>query len=140
MRAFEVALTTTAENTYKKLYQEAQRCITTGDTSNSKVSLLTSIDKALDEIIPINPFDARLALAGCMSHIYALDHDSICVYYVAAARNHSICILHIATRRTRTDPAWLREIVRSGKIDGVLQKLGIDRTDVLEETHTRFLN
>lgn len=93
---FDVELTPTAEDTYKRIYEEAQGCIKTGDTSNAKVVMLRMVDEAIDKIIPHNPFSRGNALSGPLSNVFRVSKGRLRIYYAASSKERKIVILYIS--------------------------------------------
>ena len=141
---YSVQLTATAEQAYTNLHSEAQTCISKGDGSNKKVTFFNSVEEALDETIPVHPFDAGQELAGVLTGIYCLWLGPLCIYYAPDADGEQVLVLYIGTRTGKVDLTWLREALRDGnsKAFKVLRELGIDHNHLLKDapTPTRWLN
>jgi mRNA-degrading endonuclease RelE of RelBE toxin-antitoxin system len=142
--SYQVELTATAEATYTALHNDAAECIEKGDRSNGKVALLASVEEALNETIPINPFHSGRALAGLLSRMYRLNVGSLCIYYMPDPQRRAVVIIHIGPAPNGNDLAWFKEMVRNGnpRAVGILEKIGIDRSHLLEDAPqvSRWLN
>lgn len=137
---YQVVLAVTAQKTYESLSRKAGTGIKGSNGSNRRVSLLASVNDALNELVSIDPFDSRLALAGYFSMIYMLKRDFIRVYYMADKDPAVINIIHIGTHRLDTDISWLRSAFRNGEIEVILQHLGINDPIALADVHSLMLN
>jgi len=129
---YEVVLTATAEETYKRVFNDAQECIGAGDTSNSKVTLLRQVDEVIDRIIPHDPLNPRRGLRGPLSNIFRISKGRMRICYVASSEARKIVILYISDTPRKAgdikDPySVFTRLVMSGKFDKVFTQLGVRR-------------
>ena len=127
---YSVELTQTAEETYRRLYEEAQACIRTGDVSNSRVTAWKMVDEAIDKIIPHDPFNPERALKGPLTNIFRAAKGRIRICYVASSKLKRIVILYISDTPRKEgdvrDPySIFTRLVLSGKFDEVFARLGV---------------
>jgi mRNA-degrading endonuclease RelE of RelBE toxin-antitoxin system len=130
MDIFTVELTPTAEKIYEKMYDDAQACIRSGETSNAKLTLLRVVDEAIDKIIPHNPFSASNALSGPLSNVFRVSKGRLRIYYAASSRERKIVVLYISETLRKAgdarDPySIFTRMVMSGRFDEVFSRLGV---------------
>jgi len=129
---YSIELTQTAEETYRKIYEEAQACLEGGDVSNSKVTLLRMVDEAIDKIIPHDPFNRERALQGPLANIFKVSKGRVRICYVGSSKWKRIVIRYISDTPRKAgdvrDPYSLfTRMVLSGKFDDVFSRLGVRR-------------
>lgn len=132
--AYSVELTATAEATFRRMYNEAQECIYSGDGSNSKVTQFRMVEEIITKIIPHEPFSITRALSGKLSNFFRVKKGRIRVCYVGSSEHRKIVVLYISeTPRKQgdiNDPyAIFTKIVMSGKFDEAIASLGIKPPD-----------
>jgi mRNA-degrading endonuclease RelE of RelBE toxin-antitoxin system len=127
---YTVELTDVAETVYRKIHEQAQRCLAAGDTANARVKRLRILDEVLDKIIPHAPFDPGRALAGSLSNIFRVKKGRLRVCYAGSSRMRRIVVLFISdTPRKeghRSDPYPIFDrLVQSGAFDEFFDDLGL---------------
>jgi mRNA-degrading endonuclease RelE of RelBE toxin-antitoxin system len=128
--AYEVELTETAEQTYNRVFTDAQECIRAGDLSNSKVTLLKQVDEVIDKIIPHDPCSPQRGLRGPLSNIFRISKGRMRICYVVSSQAKKIVVLYISDTPRKSgdasDPySIFTRMVLSGKFDEVFARLGI---------------
>lgn len=126
---YRIELTATAEENYRRFYEQAQASLESGDTSNPKVTNFKVLEQAIEETISSNPCDPERALSGTFSNIFRLTVGSIRIVWVADSENKKVFILFIHQSEKRNDPtdpySIFTRLVLSGKFDDVFASLGI---------------
>jgi mRNA-degrading endonuclease RelE of RelBE toxin-antitoxin system len=130
MAEYSVELTPTAEKLYRKMHEDAQVCIGSGDTSNARVKLLRAVDDAIDHIIPHDPFSIGNALSGSLSNIFRAKKGRLRIYYAASSKEHRIVILYISETLRKAGDAHdpysvFARLVLQGKFNEVFASLGV---------------
>jgi len=131
-RPYVLELSAQAETVYRRLSDDAQRCIDSGDETNSKVTQLRMVDEALDRIIPHDPFARDRALAGPLAGIYRVKKGRIRICYIGRSDTRRIIVLYISdTPRKQgdvNDPyKVITRMVTSGKLDHLFEKVRLPR-------------
>jgi len=131
---FEVELTETAERVYRKLYEDAQKCLDVGDDSNAKVKLFNMVDEAVTRIIPHDPLSPNRSLSGHLSNIFRVKKGRTRICYVASSKHRKIVVLYISESPRKAgdvhDPYEIfTQMVLSGAFDKTFANLGIKLPD-----------
>jgi hypothetical protein len=139
---YRVHLTATAEKDYQTFYEEAEADIDSGEPDSHRVSLLKSIEKAIDETLSVSPIKPELTLAGCLFFVYMLNLGSICIYYIAYAEHGDTFILHIGPNQEGNDLSGLQEAVINGEAEAerLLETFGIEKTYLLKDRPKVWIN
>jgi hypothetical protein len=129
---YDVELTAVAEQTYIRIYRDAQGCIREGDFGNSKVTLLKQVDEAIDKLIPHDPLNPQRALRGPLSNIFRVSKGRMRICYIASSQHRKIAILYISETPRKAgdinDPySVFTRLVMSGKFDEIFTRLGVRR-------------
>lgn len=132
MPDYRVELTPTAEKLYRKMHDDAEACINSGDTTNAKVKLLRAVDDAIDNIIPHDPFNIGNALSGSLSNIFRVKKGRLRIYYAASSKDRRIVILYISETLRKAGDAHdpysvFARLVLQGKFNEVFASLGVRR-------------
>lgn len=129
---YAVELTKTAQDTYERIFKEAQDCLRKGDLSNSKATLLRMVDEAIDVIIPHDPFNPARGLQRPLSNIFRVKKARMRICYAASSKAAKIVILYISETPRRAGDAHdpysiFTRLVLSGRFDGVFSDLGLKK-------------
>jgi len=129
---YTLELTESAERVYSSLCEAAQKCIDSGDVTNSKVTLFNMVEEILDKIIPHDPFAPERGLSGPLSGLFRVKKGRVRVCYAGASQQNRIVVLYISdTPRKQGDSndpyALFTKLVTSGKYDHIFDKLGVRR-------------
>jgi mRNA-degrading endonuclease RelE of RelBE toxin-antitoxin system len=128
----KVELSSTAEEVYRRIYEDAAQKIANGETSHPKVKLLRIVDECLDQIIPQDPLNPKRALRGALSNLFRVKKGRLRICYTASSGKLTIVVLYIAeTLRKegdKNDPyAIFTNLVMSGEYDHIFERLGVRR-------------
>ncbi len=126
----EPELSATAERVYRKLYEEAQRCLKKNDQTNSRVTTFNMIDEAITTIIPSDPIDPERALSKPLSNIFRLKKGRWRICYIASSAEGRIVILFISDTPQKegdiNDPYNIfTKMILAGRYDDLFASLGI---------------
>ncbi len=129
---YDVKLTATAEKTYSRIYEEAQKCLANNDPSHPKVTLLKQVDEVIDKIIPHDPFNPKRALSGSLSNIFRISKGRMRICYAGSSKQKQLVVLYISETPRKEgdvrDPyAIFTHLVLSGEYDSIFEDLGIRR-------------
>ncbi len=114
----EPELTEVAERVYRKLAQNAGKCIERGDHANSKVTLFRMIDDAITKLIPHDPLDPQRALSGPLANIFRLKKGRFRICYIASSEQRRIVVLYISeTLRKSGDMADPYNVFTKPRLD-----------------------
>lgn len=132
MSKIKVELSATAEEVYRRIFEEASEKLKAGDSSHPKVKLLRMVDDCLDNIIPHDPFNPQRSLRGALANLFRVKKGRLRICYTGSSAVLKIIVLYIAeTPRKegdKNDPYEIfTQMVMSGKYDHVFDKLGVRR-------------
>jgi hypothetical protein len=127
----QIQLTATAENAYTRCSDEAEHCISTGDDRNPKVKFFRTLDHALSNRIPADPFNQKIALSGSLSNLFRFSQDDLRVCYLGHGEQRRIIVLSIcqASAEESKSYATFTYMVMSGKFDAAFASLGLRPPD-----------
>ena len=119
-----------AESVYRRLYEDAQKCLARGDEHNSKVKQFRVVEDVLDRLIPHDPWAPERALSGILSGIFRIKKGRLRICYVADSATRRIVVLYISDTPRKEgdnhDPyRVLTRLIRSGKFKRILDDLGL---------------
>ncbi len=129
---YAIELTATAERAYRRIHEDAQRCLESGDSTNSKVTLFNMVEELLDKIIPHDPFAHGKGLSGALSSCFRVKKGRLRVCYTGSSKQRKIVILYISNTPRKAgdvhDPyAIFTQLVMSGEYDRIFERLGVRR-------------
>lgn len=130
MKAYTVELTELAEESYRKIYNEARPHLERGENSHPGVKKLRIVDECIDTLIPHDPFHPDRALAGSLSNVYRVKKGRMRICYVGSSKEATLVILYISEtprkQGDKQDPyALFTKLVMSGQYDKIFSQLGI---------------
>ena len=123
-------LTATSERVYRRLYQHAEECNRSGDSSNSKVTLFRMVDEVITKIIPYDPVNPQRALSGPLANIYRIKKGRIRICYLASSKQRRIVVLCLSETLRKAGAASdpynvLTCMVLSGEFAELFASLGV---------------
>ncbi len=141
---YEIELTQGAEETYRRLYEDAQRCLERGDETNARVTAFRMVEEAINKIIPSDPFNPCRSLAGPLANIFRVKKGRMRICYAGSSQQRRLVVLYISeTLRKEGDAhdpyAVLAEMLGSGEFDGILAELGVRRSARRPATESRMV-
>jgi len=127
----QIQLTATAESVYRRCSEEADHCISKGDDRNPKVKFFRTLDDALSNCIPADPFNQKIALSGSLSNLFRFSQDNLRVCYLGHGEQRRIIVLYIcqASAEENESYATFTYMVMSGKFDAAFASLGLRLPD-----------
>jgi hypothetical protein len=127
----QIQLTATAQSAYTRCSNEAEQCISTGDERNPKVKFFRTLDDALTNRIPADPFNQKIALSGSLSNLFRFSQDNLRVCYLGHGEQRRIIVLYIcqASAEEHESYATFTYMVMSGKFDAAFASLGLQLPD-----------
>jgi|HubBroStandDraft_4_1064222.scaffolds.fasta_scaffold07294_2 hypothetical protein len=127
----QIQLTATAESVYTRCSEEADQCISNGDARNPKVKFFRTLDDALSNGIPSDPFNQKIALSGSLSSIFRFSQDNLRVCYLGHGEQRRIIVLYICQSSAEENESYARftYMVMSGKFDAAFASLGLRLPD-----------
>lgn len=96
MNKYTVELTATAECAYRTIGQVASRSIEEGGRTDSKVTLLQTLDVILDVHILRDPFNKKKALSSPLYRVFWVAEGRLRVFYTASLKPKTLTVVHIA--------------------------------------------
>jgi len=128
--AYEVHLTQAAETVYRRYFHLAQKATERGDLTNAHCTTLRQIDEALETLIPHDPLNPALALAGDLRHIYRMKKGRMRICWIASAAERLVYVLFISETLRKDGDAndpykILSAMVRNGTCNQFFKELGI---------------
>jgi mRNA-degrading endonuclease RelE of RelBE toxin-antitoxin system len=129
---YRVVLLPNAEETYRRIYKDAQGPLSRNNATHPKVKLLRIIDECLNTIIPHDATSSRRALSGALAGFYRVKKGRMRICYAVAEQDSEILIMYISEtprkQGDKNDPyAVFTKIVMSGEYDEIFAKLGVEK-------------
>lgn len=128
--AYEVDMTASAEQVYKKLHRLARDAEKAGDYASAHCTTFKMVKEAIKVIIPNDPLNKKHALRGDLSNLFRLKKGRLRIVWIASSKLRRICIMFISeTLRKEGDAddpyAILQNLVDNGNFDAVFKQFGI---------------
>ena len=123
---YHVELTKVAEDAYDRFHTKAQYYTDRGMSHHPAVRRFNAVQKAIDDVLPVDPCKPERALAGVMSYLYVFRCRRVTIIYTVNEAKPAVVVQTIS-RQARNDSMrnWLCTGLENGELGPVLETLGI---------------
>jgi hypothetical protein len=138
---YQVELTKVAQDAYDQLQARAQHFLDSSGRRHPSVRTFSTVQNAIDNILPNNPQKPKRALAGVLSFLYVLPLGRLSLYYLVD-ETRPVVIVQTISKIVRDEAVrdWLTTGIESGELLPALASLGIQPYLTRMEVNSRFLH
>lgn len=124
---YEVDMTATAEELYKRLARRSKNAEAVGDYVSAHCATFQMVRDAITRIIPSDPLNKSFALRGDLSNIFRIRKGRLRICWIASSQMRRVCILFISESLRKegdmNDPyAIVKSLLGSGIFDEMIRK------------------
>ncbi|MFP5277424.1 MAG: type II toxin-antitoxin system RelE family toxin [Acidobacteriota bacterium] len=127
---YEVDMTSSAEEVYKKLARQSKAAEAAGDYVSAHCTTFQMVRDAITRIIPNDPLNKCYALRGDLANIFRIRKGRMRICWIASSQMRRVCILFISESLRKEGDAHdpyviFKSLLESGMFDAMIQKYGV---------------